>query len=206
MPHLKICGTTNLEDALFCDQLKVDFLGFIFHPDSPRYIDYAGAKKIIKALHYAKPVGVFVTQSTAEICAQAEALNLTAVQIYQDHIFERPSFQIIRVCRIRGAEDLPELKRLLQSSQYDYILVDAYHDQHYGGTGQSFDWSALPQDLSRVFLAGGVNISNIKQVLALNPYAIDLVSGVEVAPGRKSFAKLEALIQHLHPASCGHQA
>ncbi len=193
MPRVKICGTTHLEDAVFCDQLKVDYLGFIFHPDSPRYVDYAAAGRMIQSLHYAKAVGVFVHQSAAEITQIAEDLGLWGVQVYQDHLFEQPAFKVIRAQRVRGAEDFP-----LPLSQADYLLLDAYHDQHYGGTGQAFDWSCLPDDLSKVFLAGGINLQNLAQVKALQPFAIDLVSGVERVPGRKDFAKLSALMENLH--------
>jgi phosphoribosylanthranilate isomerase len=191
--YLKVCGTTQIDDALFCDQLRVDFLGFIFHPDSPRFIDYKAAAKIIKILEYAKPVGVFVNQSAAEIERISSDLNLWGAQIYQDHVFEKVQFKVIRAHRVRGAEPIPPLN----GESGDYILLDAYHDAHYGGTGQSFDWRSLPQDLAKVFLAGGINISNVDQVKALQPFAIDLVSGVESSPGRKDFAKLEALVQRL---------
>ena len=179
---------------MFCDRLKVDFLGFIFHPESPRFVDYDAAKKMIQALKHAKPVGVFVHQSVEEITRVARDLGLWAVQVYQDHLFEQPDFKVIRAHRMRGQPDVAQLQHLRQSSVNDYVLVDAYHDQHYGGTGQSFDWSCLPADLSDIFLAGGINLDNIDSVMRLNPFAIDLVSGVERIPGRKDFAKLTVLM------------
>ncbi len=189
--RVKICGTTHLDDALFCDELKVDFLGFIFHPDSPRFVDYSAAREIINVLKYAKAIGVFVHHSRDEIMDIAAQLNLWGVQIYQDHHFESPDFKIIRAHRVSGVEDWGAL----QSVASDYVLLDAYHEKQFGGTGQPFDWGDLPQDLSRVFLAGGINLSNMHEAKSLNPFAIDLVSGVERTPGRKDFAKLEALMK-----------
>ncbi len=197
MPRLKICGTTHPDDARFCDQLQVDFLGFIFHPESPRFVRYAAAEKMIQSLQHAKAVGVFVHQPAEEIVQIARDLNLWGVQIYQDMVFEASEFKVIRVQRMRGAQDLPQLARLQQSRAQDYILVDAYHEQQYGGTGQRFDWDILPADLSNIFLAGGITIADIDRLKALQPFAIDLVSGVESSPGRKDFAKLEALVARL---------
>ena len=198
MVHVKICGTTHSEDALFCDRLKVDFLGFIFHPDSPRFVEYDVAAKMIQALRFSRPVGVFVHHDTDEITQVAQDLGLWGVQVYQDHVFECPEFKVIRAHRMRGVQDVSELHSLRESPTNDYVLVDAYHDKHYGGTGQSFDWQCLPEDLSDVFLAGGIRLDHIEQVKALNPFAIDLVSGVERIPGRKDFEKLTALMEKLY--------
>ena len=185
MSCLKICGTTNLEDALFCDELGVDYLGFIFYPPSKRYITPEAAKPIIQQLTHSKAIGLFVEQSTAEILTIAKDLNLWGVQVYQDHIFPKGAeIQVIRAIAID--DPLPQ--------NYDYLLIDSHR---LGGTGQSFDWSRLPLDLSRVFLAGGINTGNIKAALEHNPFAIDLVSGVETQSGKKDFAKITTIMESL---------
>ncbi len=194
---VKICGTTHLEDALFCEALQVDFLGFIFHPDSPRYLEYSTAKSIISSLNYAKPIGVFVDHTPDEIARVAQDLKLWGVQIYHDYDLTGFPFEVIRAHRFRGPADTLILRDLLASPLYDYVLVDAYHERHVGGTGQGFDWSLLPADLSRIFLAGGIGLHNIDAVKSLQPFAIDLVSGVERIPGRKDFTKLQALMEKL---------
>ncbi len=182
MSHLKICGTTHLEDALFCDQLGVDFLGFIFYKGSKRYITPALARPIIEKLQYSKAVGVFVDETKDQITKIAQDLKLWGVQIYQDFDFAGVPFKVIRALNVKESVVLPQ--------GGDFILLDRYDPQQLGGTGKSFDWRVLPQDLSRVFLAGGINVDNIEQALAKQPFAIDLVSGVEAYPGKKDFAKL----------------
>lgn len=181
MSKLKICGTTNLEDALFCDQLSVDFLGFIFYQGSKRYITPEAAKPIIQQLKHSKPIGLFVDQNTEEILSITKDLGLWGIQIYQDHVI--PVEAGIKVIRAISIDDPIE-------NHYDYTLIDSHR---LGGTGKSFDWSLLPQNLSRVFLAGGINANNIKQALAYKPFAIDLVSGVEAYPGKKDFSKIKLL-------------
>lgn len=190
MSQLKICGTTNLEDALYCDQIGVDYLGFIFYSQSKRYITPADAKPIIAKLKHSKPIGLFVDEPTEEIIILAKALNLWGVQLYRNHIIPKDvGFKVIQAIPAKDPITLPK--------NSDYVLLDTHDLKQLGGTGKSFDWRLLPKDLSRVFLAGGINASNVKEALKYKPFAIDLVSGVEAYPGKKDLAKIKELMERL---------
>lgn len=193
MSLLKICGTTSLRDAEFCDQLKVDFLGFIFYPPSKRYITPEAAKPIIHTLQHAKAVGVFVKTPASEVTQIAKNLGLWGVQVYEDQEFESPSFTVIRSFRISTAADIAPFLASQKRHPQDYFLLDSDHATQAGGTGESFDWNVLPQDLSHVFLAGGIGLPNLEAALQKHPFAIDLVSSVEASPGIKDPAKMAAI-------------
>lgn len=193
--QVKICGITHLEDALLAEALGADFLGFVFEPSSARAIDYAKAKAIIAHLTKAKAVGVFVNQNHDEIDAIARDLNLAAVQLYEDYIFLKTPYQVIRALRIQGQKDFEKLPSLL--NLYDYVLLDTYHPEQLGGSGQCFDWSLLPKDLQRCFLSGGIKPDNVRLALSYQPFAIDLASGVERQPGKKDQQKLMQLFKEI---------
>lgn len=193
MTLLKICGTTSFRDAELCDQLKTDFLGFIFYPPSKRYISLEAAKPIINTLGHAKPIGVFVKTPATEVTRIAKELNLWGAQVYEDQEFENPPCTIIRAFRIDSAVDIGIFLASQKRHPNDYFLLDTKHPTNMGGTGESFDWTLLPKDLSRVFLAGGITIHNVDLALQKHPFAIDLVSGVEVSPGVKDPQKVAAM-------------
>ncbi len=193
MTFLKICGTTSFRDAELCDQLKIDFLGFIFYPPSKRYISPEAAKPIINTLQYAKSIGVFVKTPATEVTRIAKELNLWGAQVYEDQEFENPPFTIIRAFRISSAADIATFLASKKRHPNDYFLLDTHHPTNVGGTGESFDWTLLPKDLSYVFLAGGITIHNVDLALQKHPFAIDLVSGVEVSPGVKDPQKVAAM-------------
>ncbi len=193
-PRLKLCGMTNARDVLFCDRLRVDFQGFIFYPPSPRSVTREVAKPIIEGLQYSRAVGVFVGTPIAEIIEIAEDLKLWGVQVYEDHDFGSVPFQVIRALSVKKTDG-----RVLPShhERADFLLLDTHDPNQRGGTGKQFDWERLPQNLSRVFLAGGIHAGNIEEALAYLPFAIDLVSGVETAPGKKDLKKIEEIYECL---------
>lgn len=194
MTKLKICGTTNLEDALFCDSLRVDYLGFIFHKQSPRYIDPIGAKLIIERLKRSKAVGVFVEEPLEKILKTAKDLGLWGIQIYED--FEIPAdsgLQVIRALRVKDSMDIAVAESLLAKHPQDFVLLDTYSKEKLGGTGEAFDWKLLPKDLSRVFLAGGIHAGNVLDAALKGPYAVDMVTGVEASKGKKDFEKIKQI-------------
>jgi len=194
MSRLKICGTTNLEDALFCDNLKVDFLGFIFHPKSKRFISPKAAKPILNALKHSKAIGLFVDEPSETVINTAKDLGLWGVQIYEDMII--PPQQGIQSIRAYHVDE--GFGTISTSAPFDYTLLDTPNPNQLGGTGQSFDWRLLPKDLSQTFLAGGINIGNIHEALSYKPFAIDLVSGVEAAPGKKDFTKVKKIVEAVY--------
>jgi phosphoribosylanthranilate isomerase len=192
MTRVKVCGITDLGDALAALEAGADMLGFNFYARSPRYVTPAAARKIIERLpDGVSCVGVFVNEPTpAEVERIARAAGLGAVQLHGD---ETPEY-------CQSLRDLTTIKALRVGTDYtpesaaayetDAILLDAYVAGERGGTGHTFDWTLATLTRERVpklFLAGGLNPDNVAQaVAAVRPYAVDVCSGVESSPGRKS--------------------
>lgn len=189
---IKICGITDLYDAQLAEAEGADYLGFIFYQKSPRYIDFKEAKNIIKYLHSAKPIGVFVDCSSEVVKQAVKDLSLYAVQIYQDLPLNLADVKKIRAIPVQNSQSLTEL-----ASPVDYFLLDTYHEEKLGGTGESFDWNLLPKDLSQVFLSGGIGMDNIARAQTLNPYAIDVCSRLEQYPGRKDAKQLKIFMREV---------
>ncbi|MFL6254776.1 MAG: phosphoribosylanthranilate isomerase [Pyrinomonadaceae bacterium] len=192
MTRIKVCGITNLEDALAALEAGADLLGFNFYTRSPRFITPAEARKIIEQLPGSvASVGVFVNESApADVERIAREAGLGAVQLHGD---ETPEFcqslhglTTIKALRV-GAGFNVETAAAYQTGA---VLLDAYVAGERGGTGHTFDWTLATLTcklVSRLFLAGGLNPDNVATaVAAVRPYAVDVCSGVETAPGRKS--------------------
>jgi phosphoribosylanthranilate isomerase len=202
--RVKICGLTREEDARQAEELGAWALGFIFYPKSPRYITPEAAQKII-ANRKAPAIGVFVNQMFA---APSIALQtgLKGIQLHGDETPEdcdrlRDNFGgiVIKAFRLMSERDVDTIGAYVNHA--DYALLDSGAGGQYGGTGQTFDWS-LAKKAARagmpILLAGGLNAENITAAIAeVNPFAADLSSGVESAPGIKDPAKLDALFQAL---------
>jgi phosphoribosylanthranilate isomerase len=192
MTRVKVCGITNLEDALAALDAGADMLGFNFYARSPRYLPPAEARKIIERLPEGTScVGVFVNEAApADVERIAREAGLGAVQLHGD---EPPGY-----CRsLRGLTTIKALRvgadfnvESAASFDTDAVLLDAYVAGARGGTGHTFDWTLAGLTRERVhklFLAGGLNPDNVAAaVAAVRPYAVDVCSGVETAPGRKS--------------------
>ncbi|MDW8002708.1 MAG: phosphoribosylanthranilate isomerase [Deltaproteobacteria bacterium] len=190
MVKVKICGITNLEDALLACKLGADAIGFVFYKKSKRYIEPSSAKKIIDRLPpFVTTVGVFVEEDEKEILTIMREINLDRVQIYRDLKLDKRI--AIRVIRIRDENDIPHI----ESTPY-FPLLDSYTEA-YGGEGVRFDWSMLKGVKREFILAGGINLDNIDLALELKPYGIDISSGVEERPGKKSAKKMEELIRRI---------
>ena len=191
MTRVKVCGITNLEDALAALEAGAEMLGFNFYPRSPRYVTAAEARKIIGRLPGGVTcVGVFVNEpAPADVERVAREAGLGAVQLHGD---ETPEY-----CRsLRG---LTTIKALRVGADYDVesaaaydtdaVLLDAYVAGERGGTGHTFDWALATltrERVPRLLLAGGLNPDNVAAALAaVRPYAVDVCSGVETSPGRK---------------------
>jgi phosphoribosylanthranilate isomerase len=192
MTRVKVCGITNLEDALAALEAGADMLGFNFYARSPRYLTPAEARKIIEHLPGSVScVGVFVNESApADVERIAREAGLHAVQLHGD---ETPEF-----CQsLRGLKTIKALRvgadfnvETAAAYRTDALLLDAYVAGERGGTGHTFDWTLATltrERVPRLFLAGGLNPDNVATaVAAVRPYAVDVCSGVETAPGRKS--------------------
>lgn len=200
---VKICGITNLADARFAAGAMADYLGFIFYDKSLRYIDPAEAGAIINWIEGPDKVGVFVNQPLDDVNRIAKESGLDFVQLHGDEtleycqLIEKP---IIKVIHITPDYDLEELKAkvLLFSEVAQFLLFDSKIDGQWGGTGKTFDWNILKEITGNVpfFLSGGLNPDNVKSAIEMvQPYAIDVSSGIEEEPRIKDFEKLEALME-----------
>lgn len=193
---VKICGITNIEDATLAENLGADFIGLIFAKKSPRYVSPEQAKKIVSALSSAKAVGVFVEQDHQETENTAENCGLWGIQHYS--YFDTPFQNHAYIYAIRmGAPDAP---KDFTFQNYDYLLIDSYDEKIHGGTGKTFDWSKIPLDRDRVFLAGGLGPENICAAARENVFSLDLSSSVEAHPGKKDPEKLKSLFDNLKNA------
>lgn len=216
---IKFCGLFRECDIEFANALMPDFVGFVFAENSRRFVDFALAKRLKARLDSSiKAVGVFVDSHVECVC---EALQSKIIDMVQLHGNEnnayisalRESLQknygnatpIIKAIKMR---DSHSLEKALESSA-DFILLDSAN----AGSGVAFEWNLLAQKLqdsrgldshdlrdfahnftSRFFLAGGINADNIAKAMSLNPYAIDISSGIE-SQGIKNFAKMQQIIQ-----------
>ena len=196
--RVKICGITRPEDARAAAQSGADAVGLVFYAPSPRNVGLDQARAIGAALPpFVTVVGLFVdpTPDQVETVLRGCCLNLL-----QFHGNETPDFcggfglPYIKATRVRPGADLVQYLTPYQAARG--WLLDAYHDQLYGGTGESFDWTLIPRDLARpVILSGGLTPDNVgAAVRQVRPWAVDVSSGVETAKGIKDAAKIAAFI------------
>jgi len=198
MVKVKICGITNLDDALQAVDAGADALGFVFYDLSPRCISFESAERIIKRLPpYVVTSGVFVNNPASFIDTAVERCGINVVQLHGD---ETPAFckgirhTIVKAFRIRNIASIETLKKYCVAG----YLLDAYVPGTYGGTGLTFNWETarLAKQFGPIILAGGLKPENVrKAVETVEPYAIDVSSGVEAAPGKKDHAKVRELIR-----------
>ncbi len=203
---VKVCGITNLADALLSVEAGADALGFNFYRRSPRYIEPDAVREIIEQLPATVLcVGVFVNEAEPlEVARLADASGVRAIQLHGD---EPPDYcrllkdrYVIKALRA-GADFSPE--RVMEY-ETQAILLDAFSAATYGGTGRTVDWSLArrTRELTpRLFLAGGLTPENIAEAIAaVSPYAVDACSGLESAPGRKDAARVRAFIKAVRGA------
>jgi len=202
MVRVKVCGITNLEDALVAAAAGADALGFNFWPPSPRYLEPRRAAEIIAHLPpFVTPVGVFVDESRAAIGRVAAAVGVTAVQLHGDELPEDAAmlaslgFVVLKAFRVgRGFRP----RRLRNYSSAAAFLLDADVKSQRGGTGKSFDWRIARQAgrYGRILLAGGLAPENVVEAIRqAQPYGVDVCTGVEKKPGRKDHARLREFIR-----------
>jgi phosphoribosylanthranilate isomerase len=203
MTRVKVCGVTNLEDALAALDAGAEMLGFNFYARSPRCVSPAEARRVVERLpEGVECVGVFVNEPSPEDVARvAGESGVGAVQLHGD---ETPEF-----CRaLRGLKVIKALRvgpgyTAASAAAYpaDAVLLDAYVAGEFGGTGHTFDWSLARRTrdaVPRLLLAGGLRPENVAAaVAAVRPYAVDVCSGVEAAPGRKSPALMRLFVERV---------
>lgn len=197
MTRIKICGITHLKDALTAVDAGADALGFIFVPDTPRFVNSDQVAAIVAELPpFVTTVGIFASKDAAKITTIADQCRLDAVQLHAD---VTPEFcrnldkKVIRVVRVKDESSLSIL------SDYDVnaFLLDTYVEGKMGGTGEVFDWDLAlrAKHYGRIIVAGGLNPDNVAQaVRRVNPYGVDVGSGVESGPGRKDPDKIRKFV------------
>lgn len=204
MTKIKICGITNLEDALMAVEMGADALGFIFSEVSQRKISPERAEQIIPVLPpFIKTVGVFVNQSAEEI---KEISAKTCIDVIQLHGHESPTFcrsfkqKVIKAIHVENKSDLFKMTEYKVSA----FVLDSKVEGKFGGTGRTFNWdfAVEAKKLGPVILSGGLNPENIAEAIdQVNPYAVDVASGVEVEPGVKDPDKVAAFIKEVRKAA-----
>lgn len=196
---VKICGITNLEDARFVSGALADFIGFIFYPDSARFVDPAKAGAIINWLEGPGKVGVFVNQPLDDVQRIATKTGIDYVQLHGEEPVEYCNLinkKVIKVIHIGPDTQEGELRARIEPylDSVEYLLFDTKLPGKWGGTGTTFDWNLLDEigQLKPFFLSGGLNTENIRDAIkTTHPYAVDLSSGVEESPGLKDFSMIE---------------
>jgi phosphoribosylanthranilate isomerase len=202
MTKVKICGITNLKDALLSAKSGADALGFNFYERSPRYILPEKAREIIERIApKILKVGVFVNESEEKIVKIAETAKLDAIQLHGDETPEfvdklkkKTNLEIIKAFRVTEnfrAKDVLKFK-------VESVLLDAYSAKEYGGTGEIFDWEIarkVGKVVPKMYLAGGLSAENIAEAIEkVQPYAVDACSLLEESKGVKNAEKVRDFI------------
>ena len=205
---VKICGLTRPEDAGLAVESGAWAIGMIFHRDSPRHLDAERAAEIATAFRRrCEVVGVFVNAPLDDILRTLGSVPLTMLQLHGDEgpsycaeAARRSGLKVIKAIRARDVHAV----RSLSAFHTDFHMIDAYLPGTYGGTGERFDWelaAARPAGTPLV-LSGGLTAENVGQALAVtHPYAVDVSSGVEAAPGVKDRYRIQAFFEAVRSAA-----
>ncbi len=213
---IKICANTSLEDAMVAAEAGADAVGFVFAP-SPRRVTAEQVAEIVPHLPAAiEKIGVFVDATFDEIVATAETAGLTGVQLHSEATADctarirarfGPGLRILRVVHFE-ADAAKNAADVARDASVDAILVDSRTATAVGGTGQTYDWEMARQSIfltskqTKLIAAGGLAPENVAEAIAtLKPWGVDVVSGVEAAPGRKDAAKVRAFVANARTAS-----
>lgn len=199
---VKVCGITNHDDAMLALNAGVHALGFNFYPGSPRYIRPEDARSIIRRMPpFVASVGLFV--NVADPRDVSDAAHIAGVHVVQLHGDETPAYcraladwALIKAMRV-GDNGIPGG---LEDYPVQAFLLDARDDVLFGGTGKTFDWSLVRgmQRIHPLILAGGLRPDNVREAIrVVTPYAVDVCSGVESAPGKKDADKLRQFMNEV---------
>lgn len=204
--RIKICGMTRVEDALAAAQLGVDAVGLVFYEKSPRHVSIEQAQQICQALPgFVTTVALFLNPDESLV---KQVLAKVSIDLLQFHgkesvdfceSFQRP---YIKALGVSGVDDLQALCQPYVSARG--ILLDSHGQGDAGGTGETFDWSKIPPSLrQRIILAGGLKPDNVAAAIEqIQPYGVDLSSGVETAPGIKDSELMRHLVEQVKQVDC----
>lgn len=203
MIKIKICGLTHIDDALQACACGADALGLVFYEKSPRCVTREQARAIVAALPpFVTTVGLFVNERPESIREIVDFCGLDVIQLHGDEgpdacLF--PPRRVLKALRVRGEESLAGVERFAVAA----LLLDAWHPDSYGGTGQLGDWKLAARLAAErpVILAGGLNPENVAEAIRqVRPYGVDVSSGVESVPGRKNPERVAAFIRNARAA------
>jgi len=198
--RVKICGITNIEDALTAVAAGADALGFVFYEKSPRYVTPLKVQQILSLLPpFVTTVGLFVNEPLDRV---RQIIMMTRLQVVQFHGDESPEDCRLDECRVIKALRVKNEESLKGADDYPVsaLLLDAWSGRQYGGSGKSFDWQLAKKltGTKPLILAGGLNPDNVAEAIhQVHPYAVDVSSGVEESPGRKDHQKIIQFINQV---------
>jgi len=199
MTKIKICGIKTISDALAAMDAGADLIGFNFYPKSPRYIEVGRCRDIMSVMRkygHMTYVGVFVNASVATICSTMETLGLSLAQLHGDETPEM--LAVLNGKAFKAFRGVPQSLDGFVREEAPALLVDASVKGAYGGTGVIADWDRAAE-LARQYpllLAGGLTPENVSEAVSqVQPWGVDVASGVESAPGEKDAGKMKAFVQ-----------
>lgn len=213
MTKVKICGITNLDDAVVSAENGADYLGFILYPPSKRAVDEKTVQCIVSHLRSLDNcptlVGVFVNVSAEDIAETLQFCDLDLAQLHGEEPVEMLEHKLLKGRCYKAIRPNPPENAYAEAAMYKLsnepntglpdLLIDAYHPQLYGGTGETSDWEIarrLMHDVPNLMLAGGLTPGNVQTAIQqVSPYIVDVASGVEAAPGKKDHDKVVAFLQ-----------
>jgi phosphoribosylanthranilate isomerase len=201
---VKFCGFTRIEDIKFALSINVDYIGLVLFPKSPRFVTIENLETITKTIKDAPLVGVFVNEDIEKVKEMYLRYNFKLVQLHGDETNEyveelvRKGIKVIKAFRVKDHSALEKINE----TPTELVLLDAFKEGEYGGTGKRIDEEVLNYILNsaknkKIFLSGGLNKDNIEEVLkkfGQKIYGIDLSSGIEVSPGIKDHRLMEEII------------
>lgn len=205
MTRIKICGIRTVNDALAAVDAGADLLGFNFYPKSPRYIDVGTCRNIMSVMQkygHITYVGLFVNASVAEVRTTIETCGLSLAQLHGDETSEM--LDALNGKAFKAFRGVPQSINGFARSDAPALLVDAAVKGAYGGTGVIADWSAAAELAKQysMLLAGGLTPDNVADaVRQVNPWGVDVASGVESSPGQKDPSKMKAFVQAVRSAA-----
>lgn len=198
----KICGFTQVDDAVTAANLGVDAIGLVFYPPSPRLVSIEQALSIVYALPaFVTVVALFVNEQEAQIRNVLNNVPIDCIQFHGDEpvaacrVYNKPYIKAIRMKPDVNVREIAE-----QYHDASALLLDAYHPRIKGGSGSQFNWDLIPKQCSLpVILAGGLRVDNVRlAVETVKPYALDVSSGVELDKGFKDAAKMATFIKEIN--------
>jgi phosphoribosylanthranilate isomerase len=201
---VKICGITNMDDAMAAVALGADALGFVFFQGSPRYISPGDAASIISKLpSFVITIGVFVNEKPKKIEKIIASTGIDIIQLHGDEPPEMCAFsrRIIKAIRVKSLASLDPLVHY--QDKVSAFVLDTFSPDSFGGTGQKFNWdiATYAKQFGRIILSGGLTPDNISEAIKqVQPYGVDVSSGVELKKGKKDHLKMRLFIERAKAA------